>query len=464
MDLQGWEELRTGSTFRNFYLNPKHKEFYLAEGRVVVFLGGWRGGKTTNGIKRVLDEIDGKHPLQKAGRRPMPPLKWRMMAVDFQTGVEQILRPKIEEIIPDHMEWSYDKKTHIYTLTNERGITSHIYCNSYDQETIKLAGVALDGVMMDEEAPYDVYFQNRARLLDKKGLMLLTFTPERGHSWSYHEIFKPWMAGQEDIKVIQISTRDNVDEEGQQRISEDEIMALCKGLSEDQIKSRIGGEYRAMGGLVWPEFSFKKHVLDKDIEIPDHWSRWCAIDPHTREPVHVLYVAVDPEGRKYVYDEMARRGPIRNILEGMAEIEHGHVVDSLHPMGDGSVKKIFRLYGRDKIMQRLMDPHGKTSEMSGDYETSFFDEMMAAGVTPLLEACKATVGRELVREWLKEDDGFYVLPRCKGFVDQIMSYQYDDHINKKKLKNQKEDVMKYKDHFCDCLKYLANHKIWYSSQ
>ena len=415
------------------YLCPKHKEFFDLESRVQVFIGANRAGKTSTGAYKALRLIEGTHPAQLEGRFQKPPLKGRIAANDFSSGIEMIIIQKMREMQPDGWKYEYDKRNHILYITNADGVTSTVFLNSYDQETAKHAGVDLDFVWTDEEPPAAVYKENRMRLLDRQGWMFMTFTADQCTPWSF-ELFKK--NKDPNVKIVNVSIWDNKNEKGDCRIPEDAIEAIRRGLSKAEQEIKLEGKISSLSGLVWPEFDETKHI--KDIKIEHHWTRYMAIDYHMRNEVFCLWVAYTPDNRVIVYDEAMLAGTVKDIARVMKEHEGGA-----------------------SMFIRLIDSISSTPERGGDVETCAKDELIGAGVTPLIAACKDKVGFSLVREWL-QGNKFFVLPKCEEFIDQILSYQYEDFARRKELKNPKEEVRKLDDHLMDCLKYISNYKPFYS--
>lgn len=441
---KGTKSLAEGSESEGkYYLNPKHRKFFEFDTRVQGLIGANRSGKTQSVWYKVERLCEGTHPAQLAGKFPMPPLKGRIAGSDFSVLEEVYIECMIPEWLPTDWKYEWNSRSHVLKLTNPSGITSVIFFNTYDQKVAKHASLKLNFVVFDEEPPRKHYKENRMRLLDLKGWMMFGFTADQGFTWAREEIVEA--AKKDDqISVIHMRIWDNINEKGDCRISLAEIASITKGLTPAERKIKLEGEIAALGGLVWGEFTIAKHVLDDDIKIPSEWTRYCVIDGHERTPTHVSWFALNREEQIYLYNELAIRGTVKEIAEAMKETERD----------ESGVE----------ICQYLIDPSSKKDSITGDVVTSMFDELISENITPLLEANRNRVGRALFRGWLIEKDKFFVLPRCVGHIKQIQMYQYDEDIHAKKLKNPRDEVMKFEDHYCDNCKYLANHKPWYSSE
>jgi phage terminase large subunit-like protein len=73
-------------------------------------------------------------------------------------------------------------------LTLENG--SQVEIRSYEQELEKFAGVPRHFIHFDEEPPYDIFKECKARLADYNGRWWMTMTPVDGMTWTYEEIFE----------------------------------------------------------------------------------------------------------------------------------------------------------------------------------------------------------------------------------------------------------------------------------
>src|SRR5687767_6636255 len=85
--------LRTAATRPNFHgYNPHEKQmkFHSSPAKTRLFLGGNRSGKTVGGAVEACWYCTGKHPYRLT---PKPPVRGRVVSVDFLNGVEKIVKP-----------------------------------------------------------------------------------------------------------------------------------------------------------------------------------------------------------------------------------------------------------------------------------------------------------------------------------------------------------------------------------
>jgi hypothetical protein len=67
---------------------------------------------------------------------------------------------------------------------------------------------------------------------------------------------------------------------------------------KEWVEMLLKGDWNVMEGQVFVEFN-DNHIV-KAQEIPFGWTKYMCIDPHARTPTHVLWIAVDPSGHKWV--------------------------------------------------------------------------------------------------------------------------------------------------------------------
>lgn len=192
-------------------------------------------------------------------------------------------------------------------------------------------------------------------------------------------------------------------------LSKDDIQDFLDTLSADEQQCRIHGIPMHLAGIIYKEFDRTRHVLS---DVPFGWSAYnqppldytihVAIDPHPRTPTAVLFIAVSPSGRAYIYDEIF-----------VAE-----TVDVLADM----IKE--RLRGRN-VWTRIMDPAGWNVDER--FKTCMADDLAKYGLYGFEKAPKDLVrGIPEVKRLLKLPDFLYVSPMCRTFLWEIGRYAWDD--------------------------------------
>lgn len=73
-------------------------------------------------------------------------------------------------------------------------------------------------------------------------------------------------------------------------------------LPQEERRALLEGEWNLVAGQFFPEFSYDLHTIDP-FPIPEDWRRYRTID-YGLDRLAVLWVALSPEGRAYVYREL----------------------------------------------------------------------------------------------------------------------------------------------------------------
>jgi hypothetical protein len=307
-------------------------------------------------------------------------------------------------------------------------------------------GSAIDLVWLDEEIVDPEWVpEMQARLLDFKGRMIWSATPQAGteHLYDLHERAvedEELPPGERQVEEFVILLSDN------QFMDDKAKEDFAKNMrNEDEYNVRIGGEFAVNAYRVYPEYG-DRHVV-KPFDIPRTWTRYMFVDPG-RQRCAVLFLAVPPAtagdhaGHVYAYDELyikdsdarkfaklvqdkIRDWPLQAMWMDMREgrkVEHG------------SGRSIHRQYSRALAKRGV-----RTIESGTTFNTAPDD--LKGGI-------------EAVRDWLTPDeDGaikLRVFDTCKNLDKEMRRYHY------KRVKGLPTDEPEKKnDHLCDDLRYAA---------
>ena len=229
----------------------------------------------------------------------------------------------------------------------------------------------------------------------------------------------------EDYTFIKATVEDNVD---LMETSPDYINALDL-LPEDVRAAHRYGDWDALAGGYFPEFTVRTHVIDDFIPNPA-WAKYRAFD-YGLDMFACLWIACDFSGRYYVYREYCEKGlnvpqAARAALAVTPASER--IEFTLAPTDIWSTQKV-----SGKTMAQAFAEYGM----------------------PLVKA-----DRNRVQGWLalkellmvREDGlpGLLVCKSCKGLIDDLMAIQHDD-------KNPSDCAVKPHEitHRPDALRYFA---------
>lgn len=276
--------------------------------------GKTRGGLADDVIQAVRLEFVPEH--LKVCKKFEPPIDIWIGAPKYQKHEDTIL-PTLRKLIPkgELIEQSFGKsyKAQSRTLRLVGGTTFTF--KTYDQDLDAWASAEVHRVHWDEEPngenSREMRSEARARLLSTDGDELITMSPLLGFSWVNDDV---WERRNDDpmISVVQMGMADNP------WLSEEAIKDFERGLTHEEIRMRVYGEFVHLGGMFFEEFNERLHVVEpigldhlkgQDVVV--------GIDPG-RNRTGVVWVCFDSDNSALVFDEFNPREAI--VSEVAAEI------------------------------------------------------------------------------------------------------------------------------------------------
>jgi phage terminase large subunit-like protein len=418
----------------NLMYKPHRKQilFHTSDKNGRQYIGGNRSGKTTAGINEDVWWLTGRHPYLDI---PKPPVFGRITTVDFKTGAATIIIPNLKQwlapsdLINGSWEDSYNGSEHMLKLANG----SELEIKSYDQELEKFAGVPRHFTHFDEEPPFDIFKECKARLVDYDGRWWMTMTPVDGMTWTFEEIYDPSEDGSNDlIEVIKVNIRDNP------HLSKKAIDNLLEGFSEDEQEIRGTGRYIAVSGLVFKYYNPDKHVLEGDVVPPASWRHYITLDPGYNNPAAVLFHAVGPNEQVVTYDEIYVREHTVKQISTLITIkedyyrEHYGIVPFLKII-DAAAKQRQQSTGLSIQIEYAQNGHNFTTPKSRD---------VAAGLDKMNDYLR-------LNKWMLTE-------KTPNLQREMRMYKRADYSTSKlkEKNNRKEEPQKKNDHACDSSRYL----------
>lgn len=225
-----------------------------------------------------------------------------------------------------------------------------------------------------------------------------------GHSWMKRLFidrdFKP-EENPDDYTFIKATVEDNVD----LMDNDPEYVNALNMLPEDIRRAHRYGDWDALAGGYFPEFKRQSHVV-QDFPVPAEWKKYRVFD-YGLDMFACLWVAVDYEGRCYVYREFAEKGLIVSAAAAAAL--------AATPAGE----RVAYTIGPPDMWSTTKDT-GKTMAY-----------LFAKSGLPLVRANNSRVqGWMAVKELMKHradgKPGLVVLAGCKGLIDDLMAIQHDE--------------------------------------
>ncbi|HET7713278.1 MAG TPA: terminase family protein [Patescibacteria group bacterium] len=413
----------------------KQQQFHMSLKKRRLYIGGNRSGKTTGGIVEDAWWLTNTHPFLQT---PEPPVRGRIISVDFTNGIEKIIKPELARWLPPSQlkggSWYTAYSNQLRTLTLENG--SFVEFMSYDQDLDKFAGTSRHFVHFDEEPPEVIYTENVARLIDTGGSLWITMTPVEGMTWIYDTIYEPGVRGENDIEVITVDMTDNP------HLNEGEVQSFLMSLSKDEQEARVHGKFVQLGGLIYKVFDPTPgglHVLKKKVKPPKDGIWVASLDAGFNNPTAWLWHYIGADGSLLTFQEHYESGKtVEYHAQRVHEInkELGRAPD--YYVGDPSIRN--------------------TDHITG---TSIQQEYIKYGIPITLGNNDVAAGIERVANYMRpRSDGranWHVTPDCYNLIKELTRYRWKTYANRKSQtqNNPYEQPHKKDDHACDSLRYFV---------
>lgn len=411
--------------------HEKQLPFHVAAQKGRLFIGGNRSGKTVAGICEDIFWLTGKHPYYPT---PPPPVRGRIVGVDFLNGIEKILRPALAQWMPlselkgGSWEQAYSKEQRTLTLAND----SFVEFMSYDQDLDKFAGTSRHFVHFDEEPPQDIYTECMARLIDTGGHWWMTMTPVEGMTWIYDNIYIP---GRNDplanVKVIEVDMHDNP------YLSPGEIDEFLSKLTKDERLARGQGKFVQIGGLVFKSFNPEIHVIDATVP-PKDWEWYKSVDHGFNNPTCWLWHAVSPDGQVVTFAEH---------YEAEKTVDYHAQTVHMRDAGFGRVSDY--VVGDPALAQR-----------QGVTGTSIFQEYAELGINIVPGNNDVPSGINRMNQYLMPAANgrprWLITRNCPNLIREMQRLRWKTYATKKMQgqNNRKDEIHKKDDHAPDSARYF----------
>lgn len=449
-----------------FHLLPLQKLFKECLAKIKILFGGNRSGKSEAGAEYVISKC-----MAKAKQR------WWAVAETEEVSVN-IQQRKIWELLPKTpgaMKYCYYDE--INGFRNGKIVFANgsiIRFKTYKQGREAFASDDIDGIWNDEEPPYEIYREQRMRLIDRDGEMIFTMTALKGVTELMQELF-------EDHDVLESKHAPLIDETVPRVVQKNGVVSFMlwttenpyivqarlsddmKMMTKQEIKTRIYGIPTNLSGRIYPTFSKPIHVVPVDVIPKKQVTIYHTLDPHDRKPWAMNWWAVDKMGRAFCIREYPWR-------KNFNEIEYD---DKTYKEYAGVIREveygIIQEYGRS-VSKRIIDPNfGNSTERKaerdgGQSRTTPKRELQKLGLkfTDGIDALEA--GHLQVRKWLHfESKGeelvvkpqLFISEECENTIRHLSRYSRKDIITTDgDVKDSVKPMEMYKD-FSDCTRYFV---------
>lgn len=401
-------------------LTPKQKRFCQARTRYVAY-GGARGGGKTHVLRM----------KAVGGALRYPGIRSLIVRREYPELEQSIILP-MRKLIPTGLA-SYNTHLRMFFFTNGSTIKFGHYGSSDD---VEYQGQEYDWIFMDEATQFtEAQFRTLGACL--RGAvklprrMYLTCNPGGvGHFWvkrlfvsrDYHPGERP-----EDYSFIPATVEDNP----KLLEASPEYVQMLDLLPEDVRRAWRYGDWDALSGVFFPEVR-EGHLVPDFWKVPAQWRKYRSID-YGLDMLACLWIAVDYEGRSYVYRELQQPGLIvseaAKLMRDLTPPEE--VIEATLAPPD--------LWNRQKdsgkSMAELFAENGVDLLRSGNNRVQ--------GWMALKEALKPMKGPE-------DRPGLLICKGCKGLYENLRSIQHDAR-NPSDCAVEPHDIT----HICDAARYYA---------
>lgn len=399
--------------------NPRQEEFFLARARHIAY-GGARGGGKSWAMRRKFVLLASRYDG----------LKLLLLRRTFPELEANHIMPLMAEL---NGFATYSSTKRIFTFPN--GSTIKLgYCDS-EADVMQYQGQEYDVIGFEEATNFTesqmqfIKTCNRSTRTDFTPRCYYTCNPGGvGHNYikrlfidrQYTEFENP-----DDYVFIPARVTDNT----ALMTADPEYMNQLRALPEHLRRMHLDGDWDVVEGQYFAEFRRDKHVVDPFV-IPSYWKRFRAMDWGYNDPCCVLWMAVSPDRRVFIYKEIYQN----------------------HTLATDMAKLIKQQNGFDDISYTVASPdmwqkRGVKDIMGGECIAETFAKL---GV-PLIKADNnRIVGWQRVRECLANAaDGLpnvQIFNTCTNLIRTLPILSYDTH--------NREDVSgTCEDHAAEAMRY-----------
>lgn len=287
---------------------------------------------------------------------------------------------------------------------------------SYEMESVGFYGESIDCVWLDEEPNQSIYSQALTRVVDRAGLVFMTFTPEMGVTQVVGSFMNDLKSGQALIHA----TWEDVSEEKGGHLNRKAMDQILSAYHPSERDLRTKGVPVLGSGLVYPVS--EDSILVDPFPIPDYYQIIGGLDPGDDHPTAVSWIArnVDTD-TIYVYDcYRERRQDIIYHAEAVKArgkwipIMWPHDANRKNGYGGPSLADMYRRQGVKMHWEKFTNPPvpGQTEGQGGNEIMPGIQEILTRMRTGRFKVFKT------LTPWLEEFRMYHLDPKTGKPVDK----------------------------------------------
>jgi phage terminase large subunit-like protein len=435
--------------------------FHNDPAKTKCLFGANRAGKTEEAAEYVITKA-----LAKPNQRI-----WAC-AESFTDSVN-IQQRKVWEIVPKH-KIKYGSFDDINGFPNRKlklDNNSLIMFKSYDQGCESFAQDDVDLIWNDEEPPYNIYKEQRMRLIDRNGEMIISMTSVKGVTDLIADLFEdcdviqnrhsdllnedlPVIAEKNGVKFYMLWSIDNP------YIDQIRLRHELKFMTRDEIKARGHGIPVNLSGKIYPAFNKRIHVIQFEEAPLENVVLYHILDPHDRKPWAMQWILLHKTGTSYCIDEYPNKDFNDMNSDDKTYDEYVKIIKLKE-------EALFDIYGKE-VLKRIIDPNfgNKTIRIAERIDdkahTTPKEELKKRGLKFQDGLDSLEAGHLKVREMLHYEmkgaeiviqPKFFVTDNCPNTIKHLSRYSRKDILAIDGDVRDKVGVQeKYKD-YCDLVRY-----------
>ena len=431
--------VRVRSSGMDYYVpNSVQQRAHKSLARTILLCGANRIGKSTAGVMELCWHLTKKYPTWFPAERRFKGAIKAVISVDSFDKIANVIEPKIKQFLPQEYYKIRRKAGYMHRLDCKDGSFVVVLTLEMDDSAYESA----DWDFVWEDEPQD----QRKReglvrgLVDRRGYELITFTPLT-EAWMKTELIDK--ADGKRIEVFTAEMRDNrFDVAGNAILSEEAIKDFEDALPEEIREIRVAGQFFTLRGRVYREFS-DSHILDFTYPYPEPVI--CVLDPHDRQPHHIIWAYVDRNDDVFVDYELIVRCELDDLARKIKSIEQA------------------RGY---KMRKRLIDPNFGLKPAKPGANWSVKDELTKHGCGFYPANDDMELGHMIVRDYLHFDKTkeitavnkpkvFFNRHGVPATIRSMRNLQYDEWAAATRNKREpKEETQEKDSHGADTIRYL----------
>ena len=302
----------------------------------------------------------------------------------------------------------------------------------------RIQGAAIDLAAVDEEIDSIIWGELKVRLLIRDGRLIVSATLVRSEDWLV-DMEDRFDSGDPTIFLTRLNTEFN------EHIKDEARQELFRGSTKEELEIRVQGRSKKKHGLVYN--NFKSDLIIDPIPIPPEATLYAALDPGFRVFAG-LWMAVFPNGKQYVIDEMYLEhiSGLKEVADYYFNIKRKYAIPAVE-LG-GSIDDP----PKERVVTTLIDPAASQTLVDGSpsiqHQLIVNHNIVTIPGFNAIEAGIVTCQRAIEHKTVR------VFNTCVNFNREIKRYKLTTENTARNQHDRKDGPLRKWDHLMDCWRYL----------